>query len=203
MAVVTNLATRQDPIASGLTGTQVIKFLPGCRVLIKTKDTTATPPTTKMAGSPSANLSGWTDLGVVDQYAKLTYSKETQEVRTGVDNYLRAVYISQKTGQVEFDLSQVDDVVTQNLTGISPSTITAGSLVQFGIGQEDVVEKALLLVMQNKLDGKEIQIYHPSAFLNFQITQNGDFLVIRGSADFAPFTWQSNSGNIFVKSIHA
>jgi hypothetical protein len=200
MAVISNLVTQQTPIASGKTGTQVVKLIPGARVFIKAEDTTPAPPVVKMNGTP-ANLTGWTDLGIVDGLGKLTYTKETKEVRTGMENILRAVYVSQKTGKLEFDLSQLDDVVLENLTGITPSTITPGSIYQYNIGKEDVVTKAILMVLQNKLDGKEMQIYHPGAFINFSIAESGDALVMKGSADLPMFTYGSDVSVIYVHSI--
>lgn len=185
MAVISNLNTQQTPITTGATGAQIQRLIPGPRVYIKTLDATATPVITKSNGTLP---SGWTDLGIVDGNVKVTYQKETKEVRTGIDNVLRYVYVDKKTGKFEFNLSQVDDVVMQQLTGISPSMLT-GSIAQFGIGQEDVVTKALLLVMQNKLDGKEITFYHPAAFLNFGIADSGDAVVVQGTADLPLFTF--------------
>ncbi len=79
----------------------------------------------------------------------------------------------------------------KELTGLTASTITSGSIVQFAIGQEDVVEKAILLVVQNKLNGKEIQFYNPAAFISMSIEDAGDATVVRGRCDLPAFTWAS------------
>lgn len=185
MAVITNLNTTQTPITTGLTGTQVIKFIDAPRVYIKAKDTVATVPYVKSGG---VKPTGWTDLGVVEGKVKVAYTKERKEIRTGIDQVLRAAYAGQKSASFEFVLTQFDDVVLKELSGLSASVITSGSIVQFSLGQDDVVERALLFVSQNKLDGKEIQFYHPAAFISFGIEDAGDATVCRGRGDLAAFT---------------
>jgi len=190
MAVISNLNTQQTPISTGLSGTQIVRLIPGARVYIKTTDATAAPVTAKSNG---VKPTGWTDLGIVDGNAKVTYTKETKEVRTGIDNVLRYVYTDKKTGNFQFNLSQVDDVVIQQLTGISPSAL-GGSIQQFTIGGEEVVTAALLLVLQNKLDGKELQFYHPGAFITFSFQDNADQMQVQGQGDLPLFTYGSNTG---------
>ena len=188
MAVIVNKNTTQTPITSGLTGTQVVKFIDAPRVYIKAVDSTASPVTVKSNGSTP---SGWTDLGIVDGKVAITYEKELNEVRTGIDNILRASYVRQRTGSFEFSLSQFDDVVLKEVSGITPATVQSGSIMQFSVGGEDVVQRALLLVVQNKLDGKEWQFYHPNAFLSFNIADNGDFTVVRAKGDLPAFTFNA------------
>lgn len=196
MSVISNLNTQQTPITSGLTGTQVIKYVPGPRVYIKAVDATPTPVLTKSAGVLPG---GWTDLGIVDGVAKVTYTKDTKEVRTGIDQILRSIYTDKKTGTLEFDLTQFDDVVIAGLTGLTPSILT-GSIAQFSVGSEDVVSSAILLVVQNKLDGKEQQFYNPSAFLNLQYTTSGDFMIVKGTASLPAFQFNSKL-SLFVQTI--
>lgn len=184
MAVIVNKNTTQTPVSSGLTGAQVIKFIDAPRVYVKSKDSTASPVTTKSNGSTP---SGWTDLGIVDGKVKITYSKELNEIRTGIDQVLRASFVRQRTGSFEFTLSQFDDVVIKELSGVTPSTITAGSIIQFPIGGEDVIERALLLVVQNKLDGKEWQFYAPAAQISFSIEDSGDATAVRGVGNLPAF----------------
>jgi hypothetical protein len=186
MAVISNLNTRQNPIASGRTGTQVIKFIDAPRVYIKAVDSTPTPITVKSNGTVPT---GYTDLGIVNGKVKITYTKEVKEVRTGLDQILRQTYVGKKTANFEFQLSQFDDVVLEKLSGVTPSVLTAGSIVQFGIGNEDVVQNALLLVVQNKLDGKEIQFYNPDAFISFNIQDAGEETVVVGSGNLPAFAW--------------
>lgn len=199
MAVISNLNSAQTPLTTGKTGAQAIKWIDCPRVYIKTADTTATPVTTKSNG---VLPSGWTDLGIVQGKAKITYSKELKEIRTGLDNVLRASYIGQKTASLEFNLSQFDDVVIEQLSGLTASQIQAGSIYQFPIGTEDVVEKALLLVSQNKLDGKEWQFYNPKAYMTFSIEDNGDETVVKGSGNLPLFAFDSKEA-LFVQSIFA
>ncbi len=200
MPITSNLNTRQDRmVASGLTGAQVIKFITAPRVYIKTVDSVAAPVVVKSNG---ALPSGWTDLGIVNGLAKLTYTKETKEVRTGIEQVLVASYIDKKTAQIEADLSQFDDVVVTQLTGLTASVTTAGSVVSFGIGSESLVQKAVLYVAQSLLDGKEHQIYCPSAFINMSYNSSGDETSIKMMADLPLFTWNSTSA-AFVHTIFA
>ncbi len=188
MAVITNKNTAQDPVASGRTGTQVVKFFDAPRVYIKTKDSSPTPIVVKSSGTTPA---GYTDLGIVDGKVKVTYSKEITEIRTGVDNILRSSFVRQRTGTFEATLSQLDDVVVENLSGVTPSVLLSGSIVQFALGAEDVIEKALILVIDNKLDGKELQFYAPAAQVSFSFEDSGDFSVIKMTANLPGFTYDS------------
>lgn len=186
MAVIVNKNTSQTPVSSGLTGTQVIKFIDAPRVYIKTSDTVATPILVKANGSTP---SGYTDLGIVEGKVKITYSKEIKEIRTGLDQILRQSYVGQKTGNFEFSLSQFDDVVIKELSGLTASTITSGSAVSFSLGSEDIISRALLLVVQNKLDGKEWQFYSPDADLSFTIEDSGEATVVKGSGNLKAFAF--------------
>jgi hypothetical protein len=186
MAVIVNKNTTQTPLSSGLSGTQVVKFIDAPRVYIKAVDTSIYPVTTKSNGSTP---SGWTDLGGVEGKLKITYTKEIKEIRTGIDQLLRQSYVGQKTGEFEFVLNQFDDVVIKELSGLSASTITAGSAVSFGLGSEDIISRALLLVSQNKLDGKEWQFYSPNADVSFTIEDSGEATVVRGKGNLKAFTF--------------
>jgi hypothetical protein len=190
MAVIVNTNTRQNPmLATGLTGTQVIRFIDGPRIYIKAVDTTPTPITIKSNGAIPA---GYTDLGIVDGKAKVTYTKSIEEVRTGIDQVLQAEFVNKKTMQMQFGLTQFDDIVLEQLSALTTSVVTTGSAVQFPVGQEDVVQRALLVVLQNKLDGKEWQFYNPNAYITFQYTTQGDYTLVQANADLPLFTWQSS-----------
>lgn len=196
MAVISNLNTRQTPMtATGGTGTQVLKFIDGPRVYIKAADSSPTPVGTKSDGSLPA---GWTDLGIVNGKLGIAYEKEIKEIRTGLDEVLRASYVGQKTANFEFALSQVDDVVLGELSGVTQEVVQSGSIVRYGIGSEDVVQRALLLVIQNKLDGKEIQFYNPNAYLSFTIEDSGEETVIRGTGNLPLFDWNSSEALMTV-----
>jgi hypothetical protein len=203
MAVITNIQSRQDPMTTdGATGVQVVKFIDCPRVFIKDPDVTPTPYATKVAdtGTPA----DWTDLGIVNGKMKITYTKTEKEVRTGLDEVLRAIYVGKKTAGAEFDLSQFDDVVLSNLSGLTASVTGSGSAAkaQFAVGSEDVVQKALLLVLQNKLDGKEIQFYHPNAYLSFEVMDSGEETLYKGKANFIAFTFNTLSAYM-VQTIYA
>lgn len=202
MSVIVNLNTRQNPNAShGVTGSQVVKFIPGPRLYIKATDTTPTPVTSKSNGSVP---SGWTDLGIVNGSAKISYTKDIKEVRTGMDEVLRQTYVGKKTAGLECSLSQFDDLAMANVSGLSASQIINGSTYQFAVGSDDVIQKALLLVLQNKLDGKEWQFYNPNAFMSFEIVDNSGELVLNVKADLPSFSWGGGSNEaLFVQSIFA
>jgi hypothetical protein len=192
MAVISNLNTAQTPITSGLTGLQAVKWIAADRVYVKTKDGAATPITVKSNGTKPT---GYTDLGIVNGKVRVTYEKTDKEIRTGLDQILRARYVDQRTATFEFVLSQFDDAVVKEVAGVNPSTITSGSVYQFAIGTEDVVEKALILVSQNKLDGKEWQ-------LSYTIEDNSDETVIRVRASLPAFTWGSGEA-LFLQTAFA
>ncbi len=195
MPIVTNAYTGQKPMSgSGVTGTQSIRFIPAPRVFIKTtpdSTTAAVVPNTK--GNGSLSLAGWTDLGIVLGNAKVTYDKKLKEIRTGLDNYLRAAYAEEKGGVIEFSLAQVDDVAMEKISGLTASVVTTGSVYTFHLGQEDVTQVALLLVCQNKLDGKELQFYSPLVYMSFNLEEDSDALVMRCTAMLPYFTVSGQS----------
>jgi hypothetical protein len=199
MAVINNLNTTQTPLTTGRTGAQVIKFLDAPRVYLKSKDGSSTPIIVKSNGVKPA---GYTDLGIVDGKVAIAYDKEIVEVKTGVDEILRQTYIKNKTGSFEFVLSQFDDVAVEQLSGLTPSVVTAGSVVQFALGQDDIIERAVILVVQNKLDGKEWQFYSPAAQLSFTVESAGEFTVLRGRCKLPAFA-HGGLDTIMVGSIFA
>lgn len=191
MAIAVNSFTAQTPLTTpGLTGTQILKLIPAPRVFVKTtpdSQSAAVVPSVKSNGNP-ATLAGWTDLGIVEGMLKLGYAKKATEVKTGIDNVLRAAYTSDKTGTAEFELSQVDDIVMQKITGLAASVQTAGSIYTFHLGQEDLTQLALLLVVQSKLDGKEWQFYTPLCFMNFAFNDAKEGLSLKCTALLPFFT---------------
>lgn len=199
MAVINNLNTRQTPITTGKTGTQVIKFINAPRVYIKAVDSTPTPVVVKSNGTTP---SGYTDLGIVNDQVAITYSKDINEVRTGIDEVLRATYVRRKTAGFEFQLSQFDDVVMEQVSGLTASQIVNGSIYQFALGSEEVIQRALLMVVQDKLTGKEWQFYHPNAFLSFTISDSNGETILTGKGDLPMFAWGGGSSEaIMVPSI--
>jgi hypothetical protein len=184
--VVSNKNTTQAPIVGpGLTGTQVKFFIPAGRFYIKALDTTPSAPVGKSFGKTPT---GWTDLGMMMDQGTVNYSKDIIKLKSGTDKVLQSAYVGEKTGTFECVLGQYDDIVLQNVTGLTPSTIQANSIVRFNIGAEALVQKAVLLVSQNKTDGKEIQYYSPNAFITFSIDQQDGAQVVKLTADLPLFT---------------
>lgn len=203
MAIAINRNTTQSPMAGGgKSGSQVVKFIPAPRVYMKAADTplSAVPVQKYYTASNGSTPTGWTDLGIVQGMAKVTYTKKTAEVRTGMDESLRAAYVDNKAAQIEFNLSQFDDVNLELLTGYTGSIITSGSVINYQIGEEDVVQKALLLVVQNKLDKKEIQFYNPAAYVNFNIDEVDNGLMFKVTADLPAFTPQGETAESFMST---
>jgi hypothetical protein len=202
MAILTNRNTTQSPMTTaGKTGTQVVRFIPAPRVYVKaTESLTSTPVQTHFVVSDGATPSGFTDLGIVNGMAKVTYDKKVKEIRTGMDDYLRAAYVESKDARVEFDLAQFDDANIELLTGYTGSVITSGSIVNYQIGEEDLIEKALLLVCQNKLDKKEIQFFNPNAYINFVFVEQNDGLMLRCTCLLPSFTPQGETKEAFLST---
>ena len=190
MAVIVNAWTRQNPVAAqGRTGDQSIKFVPAPRIFIKTAEsTTSAPVQTYYTKSNGTALTGWTDLGIVEGLATLTYNKTNKDVKTGIDQILRLRYIGEKTAEIEASLSQFDDLAFENVSGLTASVISNGSIIAYRAGEEDVINKAIMLVAQNKLNGKEWQVYNPSAYMSFSYNLNGDFLELKFNAALPAFT---------------
>jgi hypothetical protein len=203
MAVIINRNTTQSPLAAaGNTGSQVIRFIPGSRVYVKSPDSTTTAPVQNyFTKSNGATPTGWTDLGTMSGPGTVVYTKNKVKVQTGIDKVVRATYIGEKLANIQADLDQFDDTVLAQMTGLSPSIITAGSVVNFQVGQEDVVSKALLLVCQNKLDGKEIQFYHPAAQMAFTIKYTGDQMLLSLDAELIAFNTANGAATDSLMSV--
>ena len=183
MAVIVNKNTTQNPITSGRTGSQSIKFIPAPRVYVKAADSlSAAPVQSYFTKSNGVTPTGWTDLGIVRGVAKVTYAPKVTEVQTGIDKVTRSAYTSERKGSIEFTLDQADDTALEQVSGMSASVITSGSVVNYQFGTTDVAQLALLLVVQNKLDGKEWQFYNPNAYLDFSFDDSNDALGLKVNA---------------------
>lgn len=204
MPVLTNNWTAQKPFTyTGETGAQMVRLIPACRAFLKAADSvTAAPVNTYSAFTFKTNgaiPSGWTDLGVMNGSGTITYNKNKVKVQTGIDKVVRGVYIDEKTAELAFTLSQLDDYLL-NALGFSASVITAGSTKQYRIGKEDVVEKALLLVYANKLDGKEIHWYHPAAQLVAAFEESEGGMAISVTAELIAFTASGDTTDMLVST---
>lgn len=204
MTVIVNKNTQQTPLGnpSGANdGVQSIKFIPAGRVYIKTApdSTTATPVALYAAYSQKSNgqtivapvgvgvtPGTYVDLGIMSTPGKLTYNKVQKKVQTGIDKITQLIYVESRDANLEFELDQLDDYILAQL-GFVTSVITSGSSVNFQIGQEDVVNVAIVIVYQNKIDGKEIQWYHPSGALTVTFNSAADMLSVKVSCEMIAF----------------
>lgn len=188
MAIVSNKNTTGQPMVStGRTGTQSIKFYPGPRVYVKTPDPLLSTPS-YYGKSNGVTPTGWTDLGTVDGDLKVTYDQKIKEIRTGMDNYLRGAYLEQRGASFECSLAQMDDIVLETISGVTASVIVPGSTVNYALGSTDMQILAVLFVIQNKDNGKEIQFYNPQAYVSFMIEKSSDSLAIKMTSLLPSFT---------------
>jgi hypothetical protein len=160
-------------------------------VYIHAADTAYTAPTAKLNGADPAG--GWQDLGIVaGSKVNMSYTKETNYIETGIEKVRRGAYITGKTCQLTFDLEQFDMGVIEQISGLSSDVVEDGSSNPIGkaihIGQEDLVEKALLIIGTNKIDGKEHQYYCKKAALVWAVEEQEDSRILRVTADLYAFT---------------
>jgi hypothetical protein len=189
MAIIVNKNTSQQPLSvAGRTGTQSIKFIDAPRVYVKAPESqTAAPVASYFTKSNGVTPTWWTDIGIVDGRAKVTYTKKQKDVRTGIDNVFRSAYSDQKDCTLEFSMSQLDDIILETISGLAASVLVSGSVVSYAGGQEDLTQLAILLVNQNKLDGKEWQFYNPCAYMNFTFEQLSDAWGMKVTASLPSF----------------
>lgn len=189
MAIIVNKNTSQQPQTTiGRNGVQSIKFIDAPRLYVKSPDSqTAAPVQAYNTKSNGVTPTGWTDLGIVNGKAKVTYTKKAKDVRTGIDNVFRSAYSDQKDCTLECSMTQVDDILLETVSGLAASVLVSGSVVSYAGGQEDLNQLAVLLVNQNKLDGKEIQYYNPCAYFNFTFEEQGDAMEMKVTAMLPSF----------------
>jgi hypothetical protein len=202
LPILVNKNTTQTPMTvAGRTGTQLTRFIPAPRIYVKAPDPISPAPVqANFVVSNGTTIAGWTDLGIVSKGAKVVYDKKQKDILTGIDNYFRAAYVEQKTAKIEFDLEQFDDSNIELLTGYTGSVITSGSIVNYQIGEEDLVQKAILVVFQNKLDQKEFQFYNPNAYLNFVFKESTEGMVLSVTAMLPSFTPQGETKEAFLST---
>ena len=165
------------------------------RVYFHTSGTVYADPVAKLAGADPA---GWSDMGIVkDSKVNLTYTKEVKPVETGIEKVLRGSYVMAKKCTAAWDLEQYDVDTIAMLTGLPVVAVGAigGKLT---LGQDDLVEKALLFVGTNKVDGKEFQHYAKKASLEFSIGEDGDSRVLKVTSNLYSFLPAGDSVEGFV-----
>jgi hypothetical protein len=205
--IVNNFTTQKPLTVFGDTGVQSLAVLPAARVFIKTAESTTAAPVgnyTAFSFKTNGNTpTGWTDLGIMDAPAKITYTKNVDKIMTGMDQVVRLTYAKSKDATIDFSLWQTDDYVLSQL-GFNGSVATSGSTKAFFIGQEDVISTALLCVYCNKIDGKELHFYHPAAQLSVEFDSSGDKLLTKVSAELIAFTPQGQTKDaLFAATIFA
>lgn len=175
-----NKWTQQTPISGASTRTVLAE-----RVYFAPANTVYADPSAKLNGAdPGAP---WVDLGVVkDSKVSLSYTKEVKPVETGIEKVRRGSYSMAKKCSAQFTLEQFDVDTISLLSGLSITAVGAigGKL---NLGQDDVVEKALLFLGTNKVDGKEFQHYSKRAVISWETAEDGDARVIKVTADFYSF----------------
>jgi hypothetical protein len=155
------------------------------RVYFAPADTVYAAPAARLDGADPA--SPWVDLGVVkDSMVQLSYTKEIKYVETGIEKVRRGAYSLGKTAEAKFTLEQYDLDSVAILTGLSITAVGAiGGVLH--LGQEDIVDKALLFVGVNKVDGKEHHIYTSKGTITFDIQQQDDRRLLNVTASLYPF----------------
>lgn len=177
--MASNKYTQGTPIAG-----QMTRLVLAERAYIKTYPDTSS---VYYNGSGEAKLSGsdpagFTDLGIVaGSKVTLAYTKETRYVETGIERIRRGAYITQKTAQATFSLEQFDVTVLEAISAQTGTAKTGGKMLKFG--SDDVIEKALVFVGTNKVDGHEVHTYCSWAALTFQFQEADDARVIAVTAD--------------------
>lgn len=203
MAIIVNKNTQQTPISGvgriTVGSGQSIRHIQSPRMyllantagVLQVDSLTAAPVQNYYVKSNGVTpvISGalqWLDLGIVEGFLKIGYTKKVKEIKTGVDQVFRTAYVNEKVGTFEATLSQFSDYVLEKVSGLTASVITAGSIINYQAGQEDLNQVGILLVSQNKLDSQEWQFYNPNAFLNFMYEEKGDALMLKATA-YLPF----------------
>lgn len=209
MAVIVNKNTQGTPITSGrLTSGSSIRHIEAPRIYIlltagglpAAEVLTNCPVQNYMTKSngvtpvPASGTNVWADLGIVNGFLKVNYTKSVKNIETGIDQVFRTAYVNHKVGVFEATLDQFSDYVLEKVSGLTASVITAGSTINYQVGQEDLNTAGVLLVSQNKLDGQEWQFFNPAALINFVYEEKGDSLCLKMTA-FCPF-FQANSATV-------
>jgi hypothetical protein len=176
---VSNKLTKQPPISGASTAVVLAE-----RVYIAAADTAYAAPAVRLEG---ADPGGWSDLGVVkDSRVNLSYTKEIKYVETGIERVRRGAYSLAKTAETNFMLEQYDLDTVSLLTGLTVDAVGGiGGVLH--VGQDDIVEKALLFIGINKVDGKEHHIYCKKGTITFNVQQEDDRRILAASASLYPF----------------
>lgn len=185
-----NKNTTQTPLSGAST-----KVVLAERVYTKAADSSYSDPSAKLNGT---DPTGWTDLGVVmNSKVTLTYTKDIRYVETGIEKVARGAYSMAKTAEFQFVLEQYDLDILTLINGLSVTTVGAIGGKMY-LGQDDVVERALLFVGTNKVDGKEHQIYCKKASLTYSIQEQDDARALQVNGRLYAFDPGNGTDAFFV-----
>jgi hypothetical protein len=178
--MASNKYTQQPPI-SGASIRSVIAE----RCYVAAVNTAYADPGAKLDGADPA---GWTDLGIVaNSKVQMTYNKDIKYIETGIDKVTRGAYTMGKTAEAQFTLEQFDLDTLELITGLTADAV-GGIGGKLHIGQDDIIEKALLFVGTNKVDGKEYHTYCKKASLVYSFQDQDDARVLQVTARLYAFT---------------
>lgn len=201
MSFTSNKFTKQPPLPGA-----TVRAVLAERVYIAPSGTLYADPTARLNGTDPA--APWEDLGILrDSRANLSYQKEIRYIETGIEKVRRGAYSLGKTAEVTFTLEQYDIEQLELVTGVAAQAVNdAGSPVasigdKIYMGQEDIVEAALLFVGVNKVDGKEYHHYTQRGVLTFNIAQEDDFRVLNVTANLYPFVDTGETEEAYFKLI--
>jgi hypothetical protein len=174
-----NKYTKQTPVSN-----QTVKAVMAERVYIAAADTAYVDPVARLDGGDPA---GWSDLGVVmNSRVNLAYTKDIRYVETGIEKVRRGAYSLGKTAECTFTLEQFDLTIMERITGLTQDVVGANS-GKLHLGQDDIVERALLFIGVNKVDNKEHHVYCKKGTISFNLNQEDDARVIQVTASLYPF----------------
>ena len=175
-----NKYTKQPPISGSST-----KVVLAERVYIAPADTVYADPSARLDGADPGGA--WIDLGVVmNSRVNLTYTKDIRYVETGIERVRRGAYSLGKTAECTFTLEQFDIGAMEQVTDLTAGVVGAIG-EKLHIGQDDIVDKALLFIGVNKVDDKEHHVYCKKGTIAFNIAQEDDFRVLQVTSSLYPF----------------
>lgn len=196
-----NKFTKQTPIAGAPAAVVIAE-----RVYLAPADTIYATPTSALDGSdPGAP---WVDLGTIDgSKVTLALTKNVQYIETGIEKVKRGSYVNGKDAQISFGMTQYHPDVIASISGVS-SVNPSGGIKKIQLGQEGVVERAVLFVGTNVADGSEFQHYSKKAGLIFTVEENGDQRQMKVTGTCFPFvdpdaSWGTEEGLLNVYFIPA
>jgi hypothetical protein len=189
--VSSNKWTQQTPLSGASTRTVLAE-----RAYFAPANTAYVDPVAKLNGADPGGA--WVDMGIVkDSKITLTYTKEVKPVETGIEKVRRGSYVMAKKCVASWVLEQYDVDTLSMVSGLSITAV--GSIGgKLNLGTDDLVEKALLFLGTNKVDGKEFQHYSKNSALTFSTTEDADSRMLKVDAEFYSFLASGESVEGYV-----